>query len=405
MKNRYSLAKISIFGVTYLKRQNPYIVAWWSAAFPGFGHYMCNQYIRATLLTLTELIFNTLSHINEAIVYMFCGKFDLCTSILNPRWAIGYMTIYLYTIWDSFRTAVVQNKLYDLAEFENQKLDEMRIYSSEIQYIEQKSPFTAAFYSFFFPGLGQLYNHRFALAFYTMFWTWFYITFSHVYESIMYLVTAKTYQSIDILRPHWLMFLPSVIGGAMYEAFTTAINHNRLFRISQRQFLKRFYQDSSINVFIQRGGDCFLITGTFEHSLELEQALNELEKYGVNRNQIATVNMDIAPNSPDIFLSKKREHRYKAFEVGIASATVLSVVGISIGFILTLGPIFWGLFSAIVGFMIGSVIYLLINKGSDRDLSKHLPEVVVNVNCKEEQSDLVIGIMWKYNAITVGKTG
>ncbi len=65
--NRTTLATLSVYGITHLHRQNPYMVAWWSATFPGFGHYMLNQYIRATLLTLSELIINTLSRVNERL--------------------------------------------------------------------------------------------------------------------------------------------------------------------------------------------------------------------------------------------------------------------------------------------------------------------------------------------------
>ena len=404
MQNRRPLAKVSMFGVTYLHRQNPYLIAWWSAAFPGFGQFLCNQYIRATLLTLFEVIINTLAHVNEAIVFMFCGKFDMSISVLRPRWAVGYIIIYIYTIWDSFQTTIVQNKMCDLAEFENDRLSNMYLSSFEIQYIEQKNPFTAAAYSFFFPGLGQLYNHRFGLAFYTLFWVWFYITYSHTYESMLYLFIGKTQESITIIHPHWLMFLPSIVGGATYHAFITAIEHNRLFQLEQRQFLTERYLNSNINIFYLEGVDNLLITGTFEHSLELEQALAQLEKNGIARKHIKAISMDKDPNSPDQLITKNRELHYRAFEVGMASATACSVVGTSIGFILKLGPIFWGLFTAIIGFIIGFGLYLIFKKRTHRNLSKHLPEVLLNVYCKEEQTHFVMKTMLKYNALTVGKT-
>lgn len=40
---RYPLSKISVYGISEIKQQNPYMVAWWSAIFPGFGHYLLNQ--------------------------------------------------------------------------------------------------------------------------------------------------------------------------------------------------------------------------------------------------------------------------------------------------------------------------------------------------------------------------
>jgi hypothetical protein len=221
---------------------------------------------------------------------------------------------------------------------------------------------------------------------------------------MLYLFIGNTQESITILHPHWLMFLPSIVGGATYHAFITAIEHNRLFQLEQRQFLTERYLNSNINIFYLDGVDNLLIIGIFEHSLELEQALAQLEKNGIARKHIKAIPMDTDPNSPNQLISKKRELHYRASEVGMASATACSVVGTSIGFILKLGPIFWGLFTAIIGFIIGFGLYLIFKKRTHRNLSKQLPEVIVNVNCKEEQTDFVMKTMWKYNALTVGKT-
>jgi len=248
-QQRRPLATISLFGVTYLHRQNPYIVAWWSAAFPGFGHYLLNFYIRGTLLTLFEVITNTLANINEAIVYSFCGQFQMAKSVLQPRWVFGYFIIYLFSIWDSYRSAVVQNKMCQLAELENEKIPSVILHPLEIQYLEQKNPFIAIVYSFFFPGLGQLYNHRFGLAFWALFWWWIYLYLSHFYESFLYLVLGNIEKSISLLHPHWLLFMPSVAGGAMYHAFVTVVDHNQLYRLEQRQHLKERYQNTEVRIF------------------------------------------------------------------------------------------------------------------------------------------------------------
>jgi hypothetical protein len=248
-KLRRPLAIISLFGITHLHRQNPYIIAWWSAAFPGFGHYLLNQYIRATLLTLSELIINTSSHINEAIVYTLCGKFEMVKTVLKPQWLFGYLAVFFYAIWDGYRSTVTQNKLCYLAELENAQIPAVEIYPLEIQYLEKKNPFTAALYSLFFPGLGQLYNHRFMLAFYAMFWWWFYLATSNAHESLLNLMLGNIQESISILDPHWLLFMPSVTGGSVYHAFITAQDHNRLFRLGQRQFLENRYRNSEVRIF------------------------------------------------------------------------------------------------------------------------------------------------------------
>lgn len=114
--------------------------------------------------------------------------------------------------------------------------------------------------------------------------------------------------------------------------------------------------------------------------------------------------MDIDPKSPTLFISKARDLYYKGIEVGMACGTAASVVGTSVGFILTLGPIFWGLAAGFIGFAIGFGLYIFTKKGSHRHLPKTLSEITVIVQCTEEQSNLVTETMWKYRVLTVGRT-
>jgi TM2 domain-containing membrane protein YozV len=247
--NRRPLAKAGPFGITYLHSQNPVMVAWWSAVFPGFGHFLLNQYIRGTILTLTEVIINTLSHLNEAMVFSFCGQIQMAKAILDPQWIVGYIAIFLFSIADSYRSCLAQNKLCQLAELENAPLPGMYIGSSEALYIEQKNPLTAVLFSVFFPGLGQMYNHRYMLALYAFFWWWIYISLSHMHESLVYLILGNIPYSNSLLHPHWLLFIPSVLGGSAYHAYVTTVEHNRLFRLEQRQHLGRRYQQAQVRIF------------------------------------------------------------------------------------------------------------------------------------------------------------
>ncbi|WP_413303780.1 hypothetical protein AA0X95_26785 [Bacillus sp. 1P10SD] len=248
-QNRTPLAKISVFGITHLQQQNPIMIAWWSAVFPGFGHYLLHQYFRATLLTLSEVFTNTFAHINEAMVFSFCGKFEQAKSVLEPKWVFGYLIIYLIAMWDSYRSAVYQNKLCQLAYLENPPIPRIELTPLEIQYLEKKSPLVAAIYSLFFPGLGQLYNHRFGLGFYAMFWWWLYLILSRFHESLLYLLLGNIHDAKTILHPHWLLFMPSVLGGAMYHAYIVAIEHNKLYRMSQRQLLTKRYGCARLRIF------------------------------------------------------------------------------------------------------------------------------------------------------------
>jgi hypothetical protein len=249
MQARRPLATISVCGVSHLAKRNPYIVAWWSVIYPGFGHYLLNQYLRGTLFTLSEVVFNSLSHVNEAIVFSFCGQFAMAKSILQIRWLYGYLGVFFYCIWSSYHSAIVQNKMTELAEMEDQALPNNLLHPLEIQYLERKSPYTAAIYSFFVPGLGQVYNHRFILAFYGMLWWWIFVTFSHVYESVFYFLMGDLTRALAVLDPHWFLFMPSVMGGSICHAFIMGVEHNRLFKLEQKQYLAQHYQSPEISIF------------------------------------------------------------------------------------------------------------------------------------------------------------
>ncbi|WP_102273494.1 hypothetical protein [Cytobacillus massiliigabonensis] len=244
-----SLARMSVFGITHLQKQSPLLIAWWSAVFPGFGHYFLNHYIRATFLSLSEVFTNTFAHINDAMIYSFCGNFELAQSVVQPKWAFGYLIIYMISIWDSYRLAIYQNKVYDLTCLKNDQISRIGIFPLEIQFLDRKNPIVGALYSFLFPGLGQLYVHRFGLAFYAMIWWWIYLYFSRLHESLLQLLLGNLHASNLILQQHWLLFMPSVMGGAIYHGYVTTIEHNKLYRISQRQYLTKRYGKDSFLIF------------------------------------------------------------------------------------------------------------------------------------------------------------
>lgn len=250
---RYPISRLSLFGITYSSTPRPAMVAWWSAAFPGYGHFIINQYARGTLLTLTEIGINSMCRLNEAIVFTFCGRFEDARHVLDANWAFGYAIVYLFSIWDSYRSARYQASLRALAERERQPIGRMLIHPLEIQYIERKKPLTGFFYSVLFPGLGQLYNQRFCLAFYLMFWWWIYIGASHAFAACVELLYGSVSKSTGMLSPHWFMFMPSVVGGAAYHAYRGTIEQNKLFREEQLAYLRNKYGKSKLDIFAESG--------------------------------------------------------------------------------------------------------------------------------------------------------
>lgn len=184
-------AHVSTVGTTQLHLRSPYIIAWWSAAFPGFGHLLLSKYLRGYSLVIWEVLVNNMSHLNQAIIYSFTGEFDMAKEILEPRWLLLYLPVYIFGIWDSYRTTVDMNKVFILAERENANFNSYVIGALEINYLDKRRPVMAIIWSFFTPGLGQLYIHRVVTAIFIMILMIVFVYFSNVLIAVHYLFLGK----------------------------------------------------------------------------------------------------------------------------------------------------------------------------------------------------------------------
>lgn len=141
-----------------------------------------------------------------------------------------------------------------------------------------------------------------------------------------------------------------------------------------------------------------LMIGIFEQSIELEQALAELEKNLISIEDILVVFME-----KDMNANIYGEHSPHAFEIGISVGTGGAVIGASSGFVLTWGPILWGLIGAFTGFFVGIGSYFIVKKlRSQSKRTKNKCEVTVIIQCTKEQTENVNKILWKYKALSVG---
>ncbi|UOQ91841.1 hypothetical protein MUO14_15095 [Halobacillus shinanisalinarum] len=241
-------AYVSPLGTTQLHLRNPLIIAWWSAAFPGFGHLLLSKYLRGYVLVIWEIIINVNAHINVAMIHSFNGQFELAKMVLEPRWMLLYIPTYIYAIWDSHRTSVDMNKVFILADRENARFINFQITGLEINYLDKRTPWVAVMWSIFTPGAGQLYIHRIATAFFIMVWVIIIVYFSHFLEGVHFLFLGDFNQAKSVLNGQWLLFIPSVYFFAMYDAYVNTVENNKLFDSEQRNFLKERYQDPTFDL-------------------------------------------------------------------------------------------------------------------------------------------------------------
>lgn len=149
------------------------------------------------------------------------------------------------------------------------------------------------------------------------------------------------------------------------------------------------------------------VFSTFEHSTYLEMALNILEEKGIERKNIVAVPIETKRVYAKLFDTIHASDGVSMFDKGMALATAFSVIGASYGFILTLGPILWGLIGAAVGFCAGVSWDLLSHKNqrSKQKKTREKPiDVILVVTVENNQkADLVAEILWNHFALGVGK--
>ncbi|WP_363550931.1 hypothetical protein [Caldifermentibacillus hisashii] len=241
-------AHVSILGTTQLHLHNPYIIAWWSAAFPGFGHMILSKYLRGFALFIWEVVVNIEANINLSMIYSFQGHIDLAKEVLNPWWLLMYIPVYLFGIWDCYRTAVDMNRVYLLAEQENHRFNSFSLGALEINYLDKRNPFLSIIWSLFIPRLGQLYIHKILTAFFIIIGLVVFYYFSHFQEAVLLLLLGKVQEATSVLKPEWLLFLPSHYGFALYDSYVNTVENNKLFDKELKDYLKEKYQNNNFHI-------------------------------------------------------------------------------------------------------------------------------------------------------------
>ena len=160
-----------------------------------------------------------------------------------------YIPVYLFAIWDSYRTTIDMNKVYLLAERENHNFNTFSLGALEINYLDKRNPILSVIWSLFIPGLGQLYIHRILTAFFLIIGLVVFFYFSHVQEAIVLLFLGKVKEATSVIDSEWLLFLPSLYGFSMYDAYSNTVENNKLYDNEQRRFLKKNYQNEDFHIY------------------------------------------------------------------------------------------------------------------------------------------------------------
>jgi hypothetical protein len=232
----------SQFTISQLHLRNPYVVAFFSFSYPGFGHLLLHRYLSAFILILWELFINQYAQVNSGIYYSLLGDFDKAKEVLEERWLIIYVSIYMLGIWDSYRTTLDMNKQYLLADREDAPLPPLELGSWDINYLDKRNPLVALAWSALIPGLGHLYLHKMITGFFIFGYTVAILYFGDIPMGIKYTMVGDFEKAKDIFHIQWLLYLPSIYLFIIYDAYTSAVEYNKLFEKEMSKYLRQNYQ-------------------------------------------------------------------------------------------------------------------------------------------------------------------
>jgi hypothetical protein len=404
-KPRRPRAYVNTMGIIQLHLRNPFVVAFWSAMFPGLGHMLLNKFIRGFVLIVWEVFINFQSHINIAILYSFIGEFDKAKEVLNNDWTLLYLPTYVYAIWDSYRSTVTINNLYRLSAREDAPIEIMKMNVMSFNYIDKRSPVVSSAWTALMPGAGQLYLHRIIAAFYIMAWWIVIVYFSKLVPCINYTMVGDFSQAKAVVNPHWLLNVPSIYMFAIYDAYVNTVEYNKLYDWEQSKFLKRDYQNKNFQIpSVKNRGERMHIISTFDYSNNLELAVTAIEMKGIPKDNILAVPMDKKDEERRLFDSMHYADGISSIDVPMILGTFLMIFGCIYGFILTWGPLLWGLIGMGTGIALGLIIkFASIKRDSYKQKNNIQPEVVLIIECTDNQAEMVKDTLWANRAIGVSK--
>jgi len=153
------------------------------------------------------------------------------------------------------------------------------------------------------------------------------------------------------------------------------------------------------------------LAASFEYSLHLELAISELEQKGIARESIYAFPLKLRVNEKKLFDSINRADGLSLFDGMAACGTFFLVMGAIFGYLWTWGPIIWGLIGLLFGSTLGYILDRFISgaihhkntPGSSITNKKGgvISEVVLIIECNQDQVKMVEGILWENLALGV----
>ncbi|UJF35301.1 hypothetical protein [Paenibacillus hexagrammi] len=391
LRPRYAKGKISVFGINSVYPRIPWMAAWWAAAFPGFGHMFIGKYLQGFVLIIWELVVNGQAHLNMGIALSFLGRFDEAKAQIDQNWALLYVAVYAYSIWDSYRSAVEINKSHVLSEIEDAPIAPSDVTFFEVIILDKKNPWVGMLWSTLSPGLGQLYGGSTIVGTFILAW-WIFVCYKAVaVRTWLYSFLGDFNSAAAIVDWQWFLFLPSMYAFAIYQAYTSVNENNTLFDIEQIRHLR--VRAANLAHLHTPEDHTVQIIATFDHSPFVEMAIHEIEKLGVPAQHIVALPLENLDSQTHVLDTIHSVDGRSVLDGAMMSGTILAVLGAIYGFVLHWGPVIWGLLGLVGGFLIGLAIEIILSKRKLTIASSRKSEVLLEITCQASMQTRLIKIL------------
>jgi hypothetical protein len=182
----------------------------------------------------------------------------------------------------------------------------------------------------------------------------------------------------------------------------TRLKANKLYEWELAKFLKQEYQYQGFRMPVAGAtsqGDYMYIVSNFEHSINIEKAVTELQMKGIAKENILAVPLDKRNEVRKVFDSIHYSDSYSTLDIPIILSALFALFGAIYGFLLSWGPIIWALIGTTAGFCIGIIIKVIFTGKQKRKSIKNSAEVVLIISCKDTQSEFVNNVLWDNGAL------
>ncbi|WP_052487827.1 hypothetical protein [Gordoniibacillus kamchatkensis] len=236
---RYPRMTVKGISINYLRFSNAYMTIWWGMAFPGFGQWFQGRYFYGLILIVWEFFINLQSNINVAICYTLAGRFDDARQAIDQRWFLCYIAVYIFAVWDCYHVGIDLNRRVMLAEREEQQQKSFSLSSLSIELLALRDSRLSVAWSLLVPGAGHFWLHRKLIAvFFMVIWI-LTIVQSRVPQGVLYTMVGDFTGATRVLKPEWLLFVPSLYLFACYDAYVSTERMNELYVRELNDYLAR----------------------------------------------------------------------------------------------------------------------------------------------------------------------